>query len=145
MLSTRRQLTLASLLLWVASQAQAAPVLPEVTSLPDSLNSALAHKQPLVVMVSLHGCAFCKVVRESYLYPLQQAGLPVVQINMRDSKIMTDLEGVQMTQDAWVRKQGIKVHLLFCFWVHKGVRWLKGSTVHTCLIFTIRTWKSTWR
>ena len=109
MLSTRRQLTLASLLLWVASQAQAAPVLPEVTSLSDSLNSALAHKQPLVVMVSLHGCAFCKVVRESYLYPLQQAGLPVVQINMRDSKIMTDLEGVQMTQDAWVRKQGIKV------------------------------------
>jgi hypothetical protein len=59
--------------------------LPSTTSLPDALAKALQSKQPLLVMVSLHGCPFCKVVRESYLRPLFEAGLPVVQIDMRDA------------------------------------------------------------
>ena len=58
--------------------------LPTTASLPQSLQQALQTKQPLVVMVSLEGCPFCKVVRENYLLPLQREGLPVVQINLPD-------------------------------------------------------------
>ena len=83
--------------------------LPSTTSLPDSLAKALQAKQPLVVMVSLHGCPFCKVVRENYLRPLMEAGLPVVQIDMRDARVLTDTDGSTMSQDAWIKKRGIKL------------------------------------
>jgi hypothetical protein len=84
-------------------------VLPTTESLPASLVQALQQKQPLVVMVSLHGCPFCKVVRENYLQPLRVLGLQVVQIDMRDSRSLQDFDGAMLTQDAWVRKQGIKL------------------------------------
>jgi len=83
--------------------------LPSTTSLPDSLAKALQAKQPLVVMVSLHGCPFCKVVRENYLRPLMEAGLPVVQIDMRDARVLTDTDGSTLSQDAWIKKRGIKL------------------------------------
>ena len=117
---TRRQLGVAALSAWAWTHAKAAPVLPEVESLPTALADALRHKQPLVVMVSLQGCPFCKVVRESYLYPLQQAGLPVVQINMRDNHMVTDWDGTAMTQDAWVKKQNIKVAPTVLFFGGQG-------------------------
>jgi hypothetical protein len=105
--------------------AQAAPVawpvtLPVTDSLPASLAQALRAKQPLVVMVSLHGCPFCKVVRENYLNPLQASGLQVVQIDMRDSRILTDFDGTALTQDAWVRKQGIKLAPTVLFFGPQG-------------------------
>ena len=104
---TRRHLAVWALGGWASVSAQAAPVLPTPESLPAALADALQRKQPLVVMVSLHGCPFCKVVRESYLFPLMQAGLPVVQVNMRDQHALIDWDGTVTTQDAWVRKQGI--------------------------------------
>ncbi len=93
---------------------QAAPAtlpvaLPRTDSLQASLAQALQAKQPLVVMVSLHGCPFCKVVRENYLHPLIAGGLQVVQIDMRDNRPLADFDGTALTQDAWVRKQGIKL------------------------------------
>ena len=103
-----------------AGLAQAAPVLPSVDALPKALAQALQQGQPLVVMVSLHGCAFCKVVRESYLYPLQQTGLPVVQVNMRDNTALVDWDGTSTTQDAWVRKLGIKVAPTVLFFGAQG-------------------------
>ena len=104
---TRRHLAVWALGGLASVSAQAAPVLPTPESLPAALADALQRKQPLVVMVSLHGCPFCKVVRESYLFPLMQAGLPVVQVNMRDQHALIDWDGTVTTQDAWVRKQGI--------------------------------------
>jgi len=90
--------------------AIAAPVtLPSTESLAASLEQALRVKQPLVVMVSLHGCAFCKVVRENYLQPLRASGLQVVQIDMRDNRALVDFDSTALTHDAWVRKQGIKL------------------------------------
>jgi thioredoxin-related protein len=83
--------------------------LPSTDSLVASLDQALRVKQPLVVMVSLHGCAFCKVVRENYLQPLRASGLQVVQVDMRDSRVLVDFDGTVLTHDAWVRKQGIKL------------------------------------
>ena len=84
--------------------------LPTTDSLPDVLQTALQVKQPLVVMVSLHGCPFCKVVRENYLVPLREKeGLHVVQIDMRDRRTIKDFAGNVQTQDELIRKWGIKI------------------------------------
>ena len=94
----------------VAAQARPSPaVLPSSQHLPDELAAALARRQPLLVMVSLEGCPFCKVVRENYLIPLLRQGLPVVQINMRDKTEVIGLDGIAQTQDAWVRQHHIKI------------------------------------
>ena len=87
----------------------AAVTLPAAESLAVSLEQALKVKQPLVVMVSLHGCAFCKVVRENYLQPLRASGLQVVQVDMRDNRALVDFDGTSHTHDACVREQGIKI------------------------------------
>ena len=87
----------------------ASVTLPSTESLTTSLDQALRVKQPLVVMVSLHGCPFCKVVRENYLHPLRASGLQVVQIDMRNPRALVDFDGSSLTQDAWVKKQGIKL------------------------------------
>jgi hypothetical protein len=82
----------------------AAPVtLPVTDSLPNALANALQVKQPLLVMASLHGCPFCKVVRENYLHPLRDSGLQIVQIDMRDNRQIVDFDRSSSTQDAWIR------------------------------------------
>ena len=64
-----------------------AVLLPPAIALPEELALALATGSPLVVMVSLEGCPFCKIVRESYLVPMrQEQGLPVVQVDMRSQR-----------------------------------------------------------
>jgi hypothetical protein len=123
MWSNRRQ-TLQALLVggvgWSFS-AQAAPVvLPTTDSLPAALDDALRLRQPLVVMVSLQGCAFCKVVRENYLSPLRASGLQVVQIDMRDHRPLTDFTGNSTTQDAWIRQQRIKIAPTVLFFGAQG-------------------------
>ena len=117
---TRRQLGLMALGGMAAAGVQAAVVLPVAESLPSALADALQRKQPLVVMVSLQGCAFCKVVRENYLNPLMQTGLPVVQINMRDHHALTDWDGTVTTQDAWIRKLGITIAPTVLFYGPNG-------------------------
>ena len=94
--------------------------LPATASLPQSLQQALQAKQPLVVMVSLEGCAFCKVVRENYLLPLQREGLPVVQINMRDKTTVLGFDGVTQTQDALIRQWGVKIAPTVLFFGARG-------------------------
>jgi hypothetical protein len=105
----------------IADGAWAAPItLPTTDSLPNALATALAAKQPLLVMVSLHGCPFCKVVRENYLHPLRDTGLQIVQIDMRDSKAIVDFDGSTSTQDAWIRKYGIKLAPTVLFFGSQG-------------------------
>jgi len=94
--------------------------LPSTDSLAISLDQALRIKQPLVVMVSLHGCVFCKVVRENYLQPLRALGLQVVQVDMRDNRALVDFDGTALTQDAWVRKQSIKLAPTVLFFGAQG-------------------------
>jgi hypothetical protein len=102
-------------------EAVAAQVtLPSTESLASSLDQALRIKQPLVVMVSLHGCAFCKVVRENYLQPLRASGLQVVQVDMRDNRSLIDFNGANLTHDGWVRKQGIKLAPTVLFFGPQG-------------------------
>jgi thioredoxin-related protein len=104
--------------------------LPLTASLPESLQQALQRKQPLVVMVSLHGCPFCKVVRENYLMPLQREGLPVVQLNMRSAQAIADFDASVQTHDGLIRKWGVQLAPTVLFFGPQGqevAKRLKGA------------------
>jgi len=105
-----------------AGGVAAAPTLPVPHSLPDELAKALKRGSPLLVMVSLDGCPFCKVVRESYLLPLQRSqGLAVVQIDMRGQQMVQGFGGAPQTQEALSRSWGIKVAPTVLFFGRNGV------------------------
>lgn len=77
--------------------------LPSARSLRDELMQAIKGGRPLVVMVSLDGCPYCKLVRENYLSPLyREQGLPVVQVDMRSTAAVQDFNGAARTHDALV-------------------------------------------
>ena len=83
---------------------RAAPVLPLAASLRDEIAAASRAGQPLVVMVSLEGCAYCRTVRDHYLGPMRTPeDLPVVQVDMRSSKPVLDAAGQPRTHDQLVR------------------------------------------
>lgn len=95
--------------------------LPLADSLQAELAQALRKGQPLVVMVSMHGCPFCKVARENYLGPLhEQQGLPVVQIDMRTARLVRDFKGASVTHDALSRVWGIRVAPTVLFFGRDG-------------------------
>ncbi len=104
----RRQLLLAAGLSALLRPASAAE-LPAARALRDELAAALERGQPLVVMVSLDGCPYCKVVRDHYLAPMQQQGLPVVQLDMRSRAPVRDFQGAVLTHDDLVRQWQIRI------------------------------------
>jgi Thioredoxin-like domain len=88
----------------------AGAVLPVAQSLADELASALKAGQPLVVMVSLEGCPFCRAARDSYLDPMRrQEKVPVVQVDMRTAAVLRDFNRNTVTHDALTRAWGVKV------------------------------------
>lgn len=87
----------------------AAPALPVASSLMAELAAALGKGRALVVMVSLEGCPFCKIVRENYLTPLRAEGQPVVQLEMKRALPLVDLSGASTTHGRFVESQGVKV------------------------------------
>ena len=96
--------------------------LPTAESLADELAQALKKGSPLLVMVSLDGCPFCKVARQNYLGPMrEQEGLPVVQVDMRSNRMIRDFKGALLTQDALIRSWGIKVAPTVLFFGRAGV------------------------
>ncbi len=104
------------------AQAAGAPALPLVSSLPDEMARAALGHNPLVVMVSLQGCPFCKVAREHYLWPMRESeGLPVVQVDMRSQRVLTDFQGAKQTHDTWIRGLGIKIAPTVIFFGPGGV------------------------
>ena len=111
MMLNRRQLVATVALAVGSVAAGAAPAtLPLAASLPTELAKALKGGQPLVVLVSLEGCPFCKVVRENYLGPMRERdGLPVVQVDMRSKQRLTELRGNTVTHNDLTRTWGIKV------------------------------------
>lgn len=121
-LLSRRTLLGAAVLAPALQAARAAAVvLPASVSLPDELKLALAAANPLVVMVSLEGCPFCRVARESYLGPLRERqGLPIVQVDMRSKAVLRNLQGQLQTHDEWIRSMGIKVAPTLLFFGRGG-------------------------
>ena len=89
----------------VVQSVQSASVgrLPTAISLQNELGAALLRAQPLVIMVSLEGCPFCRVVREHHLLPLRQEGQPIVQVDMRSDARVLDFSGHGSTHDELVR------------------------------------------
>lgn len=118
----RRQWLLAgaALPLLLSRTAQAAE-LPLAHNLKDELASALAKGQPLVVMVSLEGCPFCKVARNNYLAPLhEQEGLPVAQVDMRTRTRVLDFRGNVVTHDDLARQWKIRIAPTVLFFGRNG-------------------------
>ena len=106
----------AGLPLWAAGRT-----LPTSTSLPHELAGALQRGQPLVVMVSLHGCPFCEVVRNNYLAPMREReGLAVVQIDMLEARATRDMQGKTTTHEALVRAWNITVAPTVLFFGAQG-------------------------
>ena len=109
---------IAAALSWqMALTVRAAPAsgLPVALSLKDELDAALRLAQPLVVMISLEGCPFCRVVREHHLLPLQQEGQTIVQVDMRSNARVLDFAGQSRTHDELVKawKVAVAPTLLF--------------------------------
>ena len=94
---------------WLAPRAHAA-TLPAAQSLSDELAAALRRGQPLVVMASLHGCPFCRVVRDNYLAPLhREEGLAVVQLDLQGRDRVVDFDGTTKSHDEILRGWGVRV------------------------------------
>ena len=109
---------------WAASSA-----IPPSQSLPDELARALRSGNPLVVMVSLEGCPFCKIARENYLAPLREReGLPVVQIDMRSKVPVKDFGGVVTTFEEWIRARNVKVAPTLLFFGRGGTEVVERMT-----------------
>jgi len=96
--------------------------LPLAHNLKDELASALEKRQPLVVMVSLEGCPFCKVARNNYLVPLhEQEGLPVAQVDMGSRGRLQDFRGNAITHGELARLWKIRIAPTVLFFGRGGV------------------------
>ena len=102
--------------------AAGVPGLPPSASLTDELRNALRKGNPLLVMVSLEACVFCKVVRESHLIPMrEQLGLDVVQVDMRTQRMSRDFKNAVVTHEQLIRSWGVRVAPTVLFFGPGGV------------------------
>ncbi len=108
---TRRAWLGAGVVLGFARPAFAADVvLPVPQSLRDELNRALHGGNPLVIMISLDACPFCRQARNSYLGPLRaEQGVPVVQVNMRSAMALQDVRGASSTHERLVQQWQVRI------------------------------------
>ncbi len=93
----------------LGAQSVTPAVLPTPQSLQVELTKALQQKQPLIVMVSLEGCPFCRIARSSHLVPMQKAGTPIVQLDMRSPKALLDFQGRATTHDQLIKQWRISI------------------------------------
>ncbi len=101
--------------------ATAAPAqLPAALSLHDELDRASKTKDPLIVMVSLAGCPFCRMARDSYLGPMQKKGFPIVQVDMRSDLAVKDLKGQMTSHDQLVKQWNVSIAPTLIFLGPKG-------------------------
>jgi len=94
----------------VRAGAQTPPaLLPATRSLPDELALALRQGLALVVMVSLEGCPFCRIARQSHLLPMHREGGVIVQVDMRSTQMVRDFDGQITTHDALVQRWRVSI------------------------------------
>lgn len=100
--------------------------LSELLPVPQSLRAAaqLAQRrgEPLVVMVTLKGCAFCDIVRNSYLAPMFSKGEVVaVQVNMLDRRtVLQAVSGEATTPYDQSRIWRVRMAPTLLFLDHEG-------------------------
>lgn len=116
--ATRRSLLLAAAAWPLVGRAA---TLPHAQDLSRALAAARARHEPLVLMVSLDGCAYCHIVRDQYLAPMhRQQGLPVVQVDMRSRRQLKDVDGRTIVHDDFVRARRVTVAPTLLFLGPKG-------------------------
>lgn len=95
--------------------------LPLSRSLPDELAAALATDQPLLVMASLAGCPWCRLVRNNYLAPMhEREGLPVVQVDFLGKTATHAFDGTPATHEALLRQWRVTVAPTVLFFGPQG-------------------------
>jgi thioredoxin-related protein len=95
--------------------------LPAAQNLKRELTIAESRQQPLIVMVSLDGCAFCKVARENYLSSLQRdQGLMIVQVDLGKNTAIVDFQGRNTTHQKIIQEWGIKLAPTLLFFGKDG-------------------------
>ena len=127
-----RRLALLCLMGLAPAYATPTDALPLPASLAQSLAEALRQGEPLVVMVSLDGCPFCKVARMHHLAPMHRQGLPVVQITMRNNQSVLDFKNTSTTHDTLVRLWGVQVAPTLLFFGAEGkevAERLRGTSI----------------
>lgn len=103
------------------ARAVAAQSLPTAVSLSRELAAALGTGRPLVVMVSLDGCPYCRMVRDSYLAPLRrESGQPVVQLDMRSAAAIDDFNGRATTHGNLIRDLRVRIAPTVLFFGREG-------------------------
>jgi hypothetical protein len=109
----RRRIALSPLALgaaWVLPAPAGAATLPAARSLGDELSAALRQRKPLVVMASLDGCPFCRIVRDNYLAPMLREGtVAVVQLDMQSTRAVAGFDGIAGTHQDLLRAWSVKV------------------------------------
>jgi len=105
----------------VWAQSGRAATLPAAQSLPDELSRALKNKQPLIVMVSLDGCVFCRQARQSHLSPMALAGTAIVQVDMRNNQPVLDFAGKLTTHDELTRRWKVSITPTLLFFGSGGI------------------------
>lgn len=120
--SSRRALALSLLSagVWPVHAQTPPAVLPPSRSLPDELAAALRQGQPLIVMVSLEGCIFCKIARQSHLAPMHRQGQPIVQVDMRSAQTVLDFDGRPTTHDELARRWKVSITPTLLFFGPRG-------------------------
>jgi hypothetical protein len=91
------------------ARAATQDLLPQPRSLAAEVEAALAKGRALVVLASLEGCSWCKLVRQSYLAPLLAAGQPVVEFGMGRSTPLADFAGAPSTQAQMAKSLQVRV------------------------------------
>ena len=82
---------------------------------------AMGAREPLVVMVSLDGCPFCKIARENYLAPLvREQGLRVVQLNMQHKDLVKDVRGFGKTHEQLIAELKVTMAPTLLFYGRNG-------------------------
>lgn len=95
--------------------------LPAPVALDHALARALEKGNPLVVMVSLEGCPFCRVARDSYLAPLHREGsVAVYQIDMRSAQAVRDFSGATRSHEDMVRAWRVTIAPTVLFFGAQG-------------------------
>lgn len=104
-----------ALLVAPAAAAHAAPVaLPAPSDLRQEAKLVRQTNQPLIVLFSLPGCSYCKVVRENYLAPLLRDAAPAERPLIREVDIASDaplkgFDGEALTQKRFAAHYHVKI------------------------------------
>lgn len=85
--------------------------LPAVRALAGAARAAAAKGEPLVVMATMAGCAWCEIVRRQHLGPLWRAGqVHAVELDIQDrSGVVVDFAGRSTSPHALSQHWGTRV------------------------------------